>query len=304
MIDTTSLQLFVRIAELHVIAEAGRELNLSAASTSARLAKLEQTLGFQLFNRSTRAVSLTTDGEVFLPYAIQLIETLDSGISAVNKKDDAVKGVLRMAMPASFGRMYIVPLLGQFRERYPNINLDLRLSDEFIDMTQGGYDLAIRNSRLEDSSLVARKLADDQRILVASSSYLKQTAPLQSISDLKKHKVVTLGTLGTQLKFNNGEQIKLTPSSMVNDGEVMRALIEQGFGLGLKSLWNVSESLASGALVKVLSDFPLKTDSAIWLLFPKGRVSAPKVRIMVDYLIEQFTPTLPWEASHDSLSSH
>lgn len=293
MIDTISLQLFIRVAKLRVIAEAGRDLKLSPASASARLSKLEQTVGFQLFNRTTRAVSLTTDGELFLPYAEHVLETLDSGLNAVSKKDEAAKGVLRMAMPASFGRMYIVPLLGKFHALYPGISLDLRLSDEIIDMAEGGYDLTIRNANLNDSNLIAKKLADDKRLLVASPQYLEKFGVPETINGLKKHQCVSLGS--GLLKFENGESLNLKPTSVVNDGEVMRIMLEQGFGIGVKSLWNAKQSLQSGELVAVLPEFSLKTDASLWLLYPKGRMTAPKVRLMVDFLMQHFSPNPPWE---------
>ena len=172
--DILSLRLFLRNAELGGVSAAARDLSLSPASASARLVKLEETLGFRLFNRTTRAVSLTTDGETFFPYAQQIIETLETGFNAVRGESSQAQGLLRVAMPGSFGRMYIIPALAAFQARYPLVSLDLRLSDEVLDVVEGAYDLIIRNARLADSSLIVRKLADDRRILVASPTYLTQ----------------------------------------------------------------------------------------------------------------------------------
>ena len=122
--DVLSLRLFLRIAELGGVTAAAHDLSLSPASASARLVKLEETVGFRLFNRTTRAVSLTTDGERFLPYAQQTVETLETGLSAVRGNSSEVQGLLRMTMPGSFGRMYIVPLLAEFQARYPLVSLD------------------------------------------------------------------------------------------------------------------------------------------------------------------------------------
>ncbi|MEM9150938.1 MAG: LysR family transcriptional regulator, partial [Cyanobacteria bacterium P01_F01_bin.3] len=214
--DILSLRLFIRIAELGGVTAAARDLSLSPASASARLVKLEEIVGFRLFNRTTRAVSMTTDGELFLPYAQQAVETLETGFIEVRGQSSEVKGLLRMTMPGSFGRMYIIPLLAEFQSRYPLVNLDLRLSDEVLDVIEGAYDLIIRNASLEDSSLIVRKLANDRRLLVASPDYLKQYGTPSTPDDLAVHRFVTLGE--TRWKFENGQTISVSSSFTVNDG--------------------------------------------------------------------------------------
>ncbi|MEO1622519.1 MAG: LysR family transcriptional regulator [Cyanobacteria bacterium J06632_3] len=291
--DILSLRLFIRIAALGGVTAAAHDLSLSPASASARLSKLEETVGFRLFNRTTRAVSLTTDGELFLPYAQQTVETLETGFSAVRGESSEVQGLLRMTMPGSFGRMYVIPLLAEFQSRYPGVRLDLRLSDEVLDVIEGAYDLIIRNASLEDSSLIVRRLAADRRLLVASPAYLKQHGTPTTPDDLVAHQCVTLGE--SRWKFENGQTVSISASSTVNDGEALRKMIEHDMGIGVKSLWNASESLKSGRLVEVLPDFPLVTDAAIWLLYPSRRIVSPRVRVMIDFLIEQFQPTPPWE---------
>jgi len=292
--DILSLRLFIRIAELGGVTAAANDLSLSPASASARLVKLEEIVGFRLFNRTTRAVSLTTDGELFLPFAQQTLETLEAGLNAVRGQEESVQGLLRMAMPGSFGRMYIIPLLVEFQARYPQVSLDLRLSDEVLDVVEGAYDLIIRNAPLVDSSLIVRKLAPDRRLLVASPRYLKQYGVPITPDDLTAHQCVTIGE--TSWTFENGQTLSISYSSTVNDGEAMRKMIEHGMGIGRKSVWNASESLKSGLLVEVLPDFPLVTEAAIWLLYPSRRIIAPKVRAMIEFLIDQFQPRPPWES--------
>ena len=295
--DILSLRLFIRIAELGGVTAAAHDLSLSPASASARLVKLEEIVGFRLFNRTTRAVSLTTDGELFLPYAQQTLETLETGLNAVRGQEESIQGLLRMAMPGSFGRMYIIPLLKKFQSRYPQVKLDLRLSDEVLDVIEGAYDLIIRNATLADSRLIVRKLAPDRRLLVASPAYLEQYGTPTTPEDLALHRCVTLGE--TRWKFENGQIISVSFSNTVNDGEAMRKMLEQGMGIGMKSVWNASESLKSGLLVEVLPEFPLVTDASIWLLYPSRRIVAPRVRVMIDFLIEQFQPIPPWEENRE-----
>ena len=291
--DILSLRLFIRIAELGGVTAAARDLSLSPASASARLVKLEEIVGFRLFNRTTRAISLTTDGELFLPYAQQALETLETGFNAVRGQSSEPQGLLRMTMPGSFGRMYVIPLLGEFQSSYPLVKLDLRLSDEVLDVVEGAYDLIIRNASLEDSRLILRKLAADRRILVASPTYLEQHGVPTTPNNLTAHQCVTLGE--TRWKFEDGQIISVPFSNTVNDGEAMRKMLEQGMGIGMKSVWNASESLKSGLLVEVLPEFPLVTEASIWLLYPSRRIIAPRVQVMIDFLIERFQPIPPWE---------
>lgn len=292
--DILSLRLFLRIAALGGISAAAQDLSLSPATASARLVKLEETVGVRLFNRTTRAVSLTTDGEAFLPYAQQIIETLETGLSAIKGQGAEAEGLLRITMPGSFGRMYIIPALADFHARYPRVSLDLRLSDEVLDVVEGAYDLIIRNAPLADSSLILRKLASDRRILVASPSYLAQHGLPSRPDDLLDHQCVSLAAY-SKWKFANGQTISVPHSFVVNDGEALRKMLEQGLGIGIKSVWNASESLKSGLLVEVLSDFPLDVDVSIWLLYPSRRIIAAKVYAMIDFLIERFQPVPPWK---------
>ena len=292
--DILSLRLFLRVAALSGVTAAARDLSLSPASASARLAKLEETIGFRLFNRTTRAVSLTTDGAAFLPYAQHTIETLEAGLSAVSGQGEEAQGLLRMTLPGSFGRMHIVPVLAEFQARHPRVSLDLRLSDEVLDVVEGAYDLIIRNAQLADSSLVARKLAADHRLLVAAPGYLEQHGVPLTPDDLATDRCVVFPG-SNRWKFDHDQSIEPPHTIVVNDGEAMRHMIETGMGIGIKSLWNAGNSLKSGKLVQVLPDYPLTRKSAIWALYPSGRIVAPKVRAMIDFLLEQFSPVPSWE---------
>ena len=292
--NVQSLRLFLRIADLGAVSAAARDLSLSPASASARLAKLEDEVGFRLFNRTTRAVSLTTDGAAFLPYARQTMETLEAGLGAVSGHGEEAKGSLRMTMPGSFGRMHIIPSLAEFKARHPHVSLDLRLSDEVLDVVEGAYDLIVRNAPLADSSFFARKLAADRRLLVASPDYLERHGePATPDALIEHHCIVFPGD--ARWRFETGQTVAAPRSFVVNDGEAIRLMIENGMGIGIESLWNASESLKSGQLVEVLSSCPLVTESSIWALYPGGRIVAPKVRAMIDFLLERFTPVPPWE---------
>ncbi|ORE87111.1 LysR family transcriptional regulator [Oceanococcus atlanticus] len=294
--DTQSLRLFVRIAALGSITAAARDLSLSPASASARLSKLEDRLGTRLFRRTTREVALTTDGADFLPYAQDALEVLQAGMASVSGQTERAHGLLRMTMPGSFGRMYIIPALDQFQARYPEVRLDLRLSDEVLDVVKGAFDLIIRNAPLEDSGMIARQLASDRRLLVASPAYLERFGSPTSPADLTAHRTITFP--GEPVwRFAHGDSVRVDAYTTVNDGEAMRQLLEGGAGIGIKSLWNACASLNAGRLVPVLEDYPLVTRSAIWAVHPSGRVVAPKVRAMINFLSALFSPQPPWEQS-------
>ena len=235
-----------------------------------------------------------TDGIEFLPYAQQTIETLEAGMNTVRGRESRAKGILRMAMPSSFGKMYIVPLMAKFQQRYPLIKLDLRMSDQIINMVEEAYDLVIRNAPLDDRSFIARKLAEDERILVASPEYVEQFGKPYSLEELANHKFVIFAK-SNRVKFENGQQVKMQDATIVNDGEAMRMMVEYGFGIGHKSVWNVGQSIKEGKLVQVLPEFKTVTESSLWLLYPSGRMVSPKVRLMIDFLVEEFFPKAPWE---------
>ena len=296
--DVLSLRLYVRVAELSVVSAAARDLSLSPAGASARLAKLEELLGFRLFHRTTRAVSLTTDGAAFLPYAQQMLETLAAGLSAVSGQGEQARGLLRLAMPGSFGRMHIVPHLGEFQRRHPLIQLDLRLSDQVQDVVEGAYDLVIRNAPLDDSSMVARRLAPDRRLLVAAPAYLERCGVPRGPEDLVDHQCITLGD-HRRWRFADGRTVTVTSACAVDDGEALRFLLEQGMGIGIKAMWNAGQALAAGRLVAVLADHPLVNEAAIWALYPRSRVVTPKVRAAIEFLRELFQPVPPWEQLED-----
>ena len=302
--DTLSLQLFLLVAQKKSISAAAEELLLSSSSASARLIKLEEQVGFRLFNRSTRAVSLTSDGETFMPFAEAAITALEEGLGRIHNLDEKPQGLLRITMPGSFGRMHVVPLLGEFSRRYPEIKLELFLSDTVLDMIEGGYDLAIRNAPLpeEGNNIVARRLAIDKRILVASPDYVARRGNPRTPAELLMHQFVVLAN-NNKLCFQHNQVVTLDKTIVVNDGEAMRLLIENGAGIGIKSMWNAVQSLDKGKLVQVLAEHPLITQSEISLLYLKGRHVPSKVRVMIDFLVKKFQPLPPWEKSEKKRAS-
>lgn len=289
--DTDNLRLFVMAAERLNISAAGRELGMAPAVASARLAKLEQELGVELLRRTTRKVSLSLDGADFLPYAREILAQADAGRAALGGADAGPKGTLRFAAPSSFAQLHIMPLLPEFHEVYPDLVLDLRLSDTRFDAIEGSFDLALRSGPLTDSSLKGRKLADDTRILCASPGYLERRGTPETPSDLSGHELIAWGNLEPRELVNpHGETASLDPARMscrtiLDDGDAQREATLAGAGLSMNSLWNVAREIAAGRLVRVLPEWEMNDDSVLWLIYPRTNVLTPKTRIFMDFLI-------------------
>ncbi|REL32230.1 LysR family transcriptional regulator [Thalassotalea euphylliae] len=284
------LKLFVRVAATHNISMAGSEFGLSPAVASAHISKLEESLGVRLMHRTTRKVSLTDEGETLLPIAEEILANVDVDRSSVGSGSLAPSGTLRITAPASFGRMHIMPGLSGFMAQYPKLKIDLRLSDNIVDLVEGGFDIAIRDAALNDSSLKARKLAQDNRKIVASPKYLEQHGIPQTPEDLTHHQSVNLFGLEVwQFAAKQGtKNIKTNTVLRVDNGEAVRDACAAGLGIAITSTWCSYEKLNAGELVEILSDYPLKSSTDIWALYPNTRLVAPKVRAFIDYFIDYF----------------
>lgn len=291
------LKLFVRVASTQTISQAGQALNLSPAVASAHLGKLEEDLGVRLFHRTTRKVSLTQEGEAFLPYAEEVLTSVEMARAAMGSGNTDPKGTLRVTAPASFGRMHLVPALKDFLARYPQISLDLRLSDSIVDLVEGGFDIAIRNAELKDSSLIARRLAPDRRIICAAPAYLREHGEPRSPGDLSQHACINLiGMESWTFATPAGPiSIRTTGPLRTDNGEAMRDACTSGLGIAISSTWSVYQHLTRGDLIQVLPDTPLTAHTAIWAMYPSSRLLAPKVRAFIDFFAERFGDTPYWD---------
>jgi len=291
------LALFIRVAATQNISLAGAELGLSPAVASAHLAKLEESLGVRLIHRTTRKVSLTEEGLAFYHHAEDVLSSVEAAKASVGAGSELPSGTLRVAAPASFGRMHLVPALSEFMQQYPKLKVDLMLSDTIIDLVDGGFDIAIRNSELKDSSLIARKLAKDRRILCASPDYLKHYGEPKTPQDLKSHNCITLFGLEYWYFMQKGQnyKVKVNGNFRTDNGEAIRDACVQGLGVTINSTWSAYRQLMRGELVEVLSHYPLVSNTAIWAVYPSSRQLAPKVRAFIDYFSTCFGETPYWE---------
>jgi len=291
------VRLFVRIAALSNISLAGKELGLSPAVSSAHMNKLEEALGVRLIHRTTRRVSLTEEGKAFLPHAADLLDSVETARASVGSGKIKPQGKLRVAAPASFGRLHLIPALGQFLQLYPDLKVDMHLSDSVMDMVEGGFDIAIRDAELSDSTLIARKLAPVSRILCASPNYLETYGEPKIPEDLKQHQCVNLIGLETWTfeKPEGAISIKTQNGLRTDHGESARDAAINGLGITLCSTWCCYQHIERGELVQVLKDFPLVSNTAIWAVYPSSRLLAPKVRAFIDYCADCFGDAPYWD---------
>lgn len=291
------LKLFVRVAATHNISMAGKELGLSAAVASTHINRLEESLGVRLVHRTTRRVSLTEEGEALLPHAMEVLESVETARASVGAGSVFPKGKLRVAASASFGRLHLLPKLNAFLEQYPDLQVDLYLSDSVVDMVEGGFDIAIRDAALKDSSLIARKLAPVKRILCASPEYLAEHGEPQVPGDLLQHQCINLIGLETW-SFETAEanvSIKTPNRFRTDNGEAARDACVNGIGITLSSTWCCYQQISNGELVQVLKDYPLISETNLWAVYPSSRLLAPKVRAFIDFYAECFGDNPYWD---------
>ena len=291
--DSLDLRLFVHAADLENISAAGRRLGMAPSVASTRLAKLEKQLGADLLIRSTRKVSLSQEGTAFLPYAREIIAQEDAGLAVIGQGTPDIQGTLRFTAPSSFAQLHILPVLGEFLSRHPKLQMDLRLSDSQFDLIEGGFDLALRNAPLADSTLKGRKLADDIRVLCAAPSYCAAYGTPSAVEELIEHGFIGFRGYSPRALINNdGERIgfdfeKQKTSLVVDDGSAQRLLTLAGLGISVNSLWSVAGELETGALVRILPDHRIEDDTALWLIYPHANVLSAKVSAFMQFLVER-----------------
>ena len=296
-LDLLDVALFVRAALLANVSAAGREFGLSAAVASSRIAQLEKLLGARLLHRTTRRISLTQDGEVFMSRAEALLDAAAAARASVGRAQAEPQGRLRVTMPSSFGRQHVSPVIGEFLRRYPGVSVDLRLTDQLVDLVDAGIDVAIRVGVLKDSTLVARRLAVNRRVLCAAPAYLAARGTPHHPSDLAHHECMILSNQRDwAFETPAGElQVRVTGRLVTDNGEVIRDALLDSFGIALKSTWDVAPFLRSGELVSVLDSYPLAERVAIWAVYPSRSFVPPKTLAFIEFLAAHFGDPPYWD---------
>lgn len=276
---------FVAVAEHGSFTEASKHLHISVAQVSRNIAELESRLALKLLYRSTRRVSLTEEGKLYLVHCRHLVESLEQANQSLSSLKQTPRGLLKVTAPVYFGETKLAPLLNQFLLDNPDVELDLQLTNSKLDLIQGGYDLAIRLGTLESSSLIARRLGSRRQYIVASPDYLARHKRPQQLSELKPSQCLRGSVDYWRLQTNEGNTIQFRPQGRVhcNSGPFLLEAALMGLGFVQLPDYYVHHEIEQGRLVSVLDELQMPNEG-IWAVYPQNRHLSAKVRHLVDYL--------------------
>ncbi|WP_038345041.1 LysR family transcriptional regulator [Acinetobacter sp. A47] len=294
------MRLFVEATELKSLTAAGRKIGISAAAASARLIKLEGALEAKLFDRTTRSLRLTDEGQVFLRYCKIALQAIDDAETALQDKQSAVKGKIRISAAVDLGRHLISPWIEAFSQIYPDLSIALTLTDSNSNLIHDDIDIAIRFGLPDNDLLVARYLAPNWRVLCASPAYLEKYGVPKQPADLIRHKFIVLVTDSGPLNeyyFNFDHQplnyvVPMENAWETNDSVQARMWALAGHGITRKIIWDVATELKQGSLQALLTDGIVR-EAGIYAVMHKNKYLAPRIRSFLDFLIKKFEMAAP-----------
>ncbi|NNJ15126.1 LysR family transcriptional regulator [Pseudomonas putida CSV86] len=289
MSPISELAFFIQLVRLGSLAATARELNLTPPAVSKRLAQLEQRLGVRLLNRTTRSISLTAEGELYLVNAQRIVGEIEEMERQVSSSRAEPKGLLRVNAPLGFGRTHVGPAISSFVQRHPEVEVQLQLTDRPINLPDDAIDVAIRFGDLPDSRLIARKIASNRRRLCAAPAYLARCGTPETPRDLANHHCIVLrqndAAFGSW-RLSRGKQaesVKVRGGLSTNDGEVALNWALEGHGILMRAEWNLARYLRSGELVEVLGDYETPPADIYAVYLERLNLSA-KVSFFIEHL--------------------
>jgi DNA-binding transcriptional LysR family regulator len=286
--EIEDIQTFVAVADAGGLSPAAQRLGVSKSIVSRRLARLEKSLGTRLLSRSTRGASLTEAGATFREHAARIASEADAARDAISPQG-TVRGHLRVAAPLSFSANTFAPVLAELASRYPELEIQASFSDRKVDLVAEGFDAAIRLGLLEDSSLVARRVATFGGALVASPAYVEKHGAPRTPEELLAH--ATLKRINEEWPLMHaGQRISVHPRHTrftADNGAALAPPALAGLGIALLPNFLIAEHLASGALVKVMPDYPMP-EAGVYVVRPPGGSPPCKVRVLIDIMVERF----------------
>jgi len=278
---------FVRAVETGSFSAVARELGMGQPNVSRHVAALENHLSTRLLHRSTRKLSLTPEGQRFYSEARRLLDALAEAESNA-RGEDQPSGLLRVACPTSLGRTQILPRIKTLLERYPQMQIDLQISDRYVDLVEEGVDLALRIGPLSDSSLKAIRIGTSIRVLVASPAYLERHPAPQQPADLIQHNCIiySLSQLGANWRFRDGK-VTVSGNFKVNTPDGVYSAVTDGLGIAYAPLWLVAEALKTGRVRLLLQEY-MSEPAPISLVYSAGRLLPRRARVFMDYITTEF----------------
>ncbi|WP_304639702.1 LysR family transcriptional regulator [Pseudomonas sp.] len=291
------MQVFCTVVEKGSFVGAAEPLEMSKAAISRYVSALEERLGARLLHRTTRRLSLTDEGSQFYQRAKDALAMIDEAEEAASSVTPEPNGLLRINAPVSFGILHLAPLWAEFMREYPKVELEVSLNDRVVNLVEEGFDAAVRIARLENSSLVGRRLASTRMRLCASPDYIASNTPIAELADLSEHKIVAYTNFasGNEWEFDGprgSERVKTQSTFRCNNGDTCRSIALSGGGIALQPSFMLADDLARGNLVEILPDYK-SIELGIYAVYPSRKHLPSKVRVFVNFLAEQFANP-PW----------
>lgn len=288
----TEMQTFVAVVEAGSLVGAADSLSLSKAAVSRHLSQLEARLGVRLLHRTTRRLALTEEGEVFYVRCKALLDEVDEAEAEVSERGGQAVGLLRINAPLTFGILHLAELWGAFKAEHQRVSLDVTLADRAVDLVEEGYDVAIRIGDMENSSLIARKLATTRLVLCASPEYLARAGVPEHPRQLAENAVVAYSYFdrGDSWPFEGPEgtvSVKVHPVMRTNNGDTCRIAALSHQGIMLQPTFLVGPDIEAGRLVELLPEYR-SLEIGIHAVYPSRKHVSPKVRLLIDFLVESF----------------
>ncbi|SIS61571.1 LysR substrate-binding domain-containing protein [Neptunomonas antarctica] len=279
---------FVAVAETESFTVASRRLGISIAQVSRQVSALESRLATQLLYRTTRKVSITEAGKIYYQHCRQVLDGLEEAERALANLQSAPRGKLKITAPATYGESIIAPLLNDFIALYPELEVECRMTNQTVNLIESGFDLAIRVGSLDDSSMMAKRLASRRLYVCASPAYISRYGEPAYLSELEDHNCLQ-GTLDYWRFQENGleRNVKINGNIRYNVGQGLLDAALKGLGIVQLPDYYVQESIERGQLTALLQKYQ-PSDEDVWALYPHNRHLSPKVRMLVDYLSEHF----------------
>ena len=299
-----AMQVFVKVVETGGLSSAGRALNLAPSSVTRRIRELEDYHGVTLLTRTTRKVSLTEAGETYYEQVKDIVQAVEEADLAVTQKRAEPSGTLRVTTPSSMARRHIAPAVAAFLLQYPKIRVVMRATDRIVDVVEDGLDVALRAGRLEDSSLIGRKIGEARRLLCASPAYLKRKGRPATPEDLASHDCLTHRSHpGSNLwRLRGGSSVSEVQASgplFAADGETLVAGACAGLGIILAPEWLVGDEVCDGRLDILMPEYVAEPETVpLYAVFAQAAYTPPKVRSFVDFLSGRFARDYNWTQQH------
>jgi DNA-binding transcriptional LysR family regulator len=295
-----AMRVFAKVVELDGFSRAAQRLGISATAASRLVADLEARLGVRLLHRTTRRLYLTDSGRSYYERCTHILNDLDEAELTIASTAGRPQGLLRVSAPVSFGIKHLTPLFLDYLERYPEVTLELSLADRQVDLVEEGYDLALRITHELKTMLVARPLAPARLVVCAAPAYLKRHGVPRTPEDLRRHKCLcyTYDAAPGTWEFEGPSgciRVSVEGPLATNNGDTLRAAALAGRGIIMEPTFQVGEDLRQGHLIRLLPEYPLRS-LTLYAVYPTRRYLSPKVRTLVDFLVERITEPLPWDA--------